>query len=255
MLKAAVKSIFAFTVATLLWSCVGDAPAAGTTPDPEQVTVTEYHKAYVSGFSGVCINEAADGLYGVSDNGSLYDISFDGILEGALPFVSSHDFEGVSVDSSDGSVYLCEERERAIYKLSADKKSLSKIAAIDVPGGELNLGLEGIACDGAGNIYVANQASPTRIYKYSIAQGKVIATTDIDFAVFLSDLWYDSATATLWVLDSASKRITNITADGTVVQSRPVGDIDKPEGLCIDRARGKIWLSSDSTGYLYSIEL
>lgn len=208
----------------------------------------------ISGFSGVCLNEDGTGLYGVDDSGDLYNISFEGEKLGKLSLDKERDFEGVTTDATNKVVYMCEEREWNVYQLSADKKSATKLTHIEVVNGVDNKGLEGIAY-GKGNIYVANQERPTTIFTYSVAEGKVTSSVQVDFARFLSDLCYDETNDTLWVVDSKQSLAFNISLDGEVLATYDVSFVPKAEGICVDYARGVIWFACDSTGRLYSAEI
>lgn len=207
----------------------------------------------ISGFSGVCMNEDGTGLYGVADEGDIYKISFEGKKLGKLPLNVEKDFEGVTTDATNKVVYVCEEREWAIYKLSPEKSEATKVADIAVENGVENKGLEGIAY-GKGNLYVANQQYPTTIFTYSISEGKVTSSVTVDFAKFLSDLCYDATNDTLWVVDSKQRLLFNISVEGEVLATYDVSFVPKPEGVCVDYERGVMWFACDSTGRLFSAE-
>ena len=72
----------------------------------------------LEGLSSICLNEKRDGFYIAQDRGLLYEAGLDGTVKGTVPFKSSHDWEGVTVNPDDGTIYLCEEREWAIYKVN-----------------------------------------------------------------------------------------------------------------------------------------
>lgn len=205
-------------------------------------------------FSGVCVNEDGTGLYGVSNAGALYNISFEGENLGKLPFESNKDFEGVTVDTDNKVVYMCEEAEWAIYKLNADKKGVTKVIDIPVENGVANKGFEGIAY-GKGNLYVGNQADPTIIYTYNIAQNKVTGSMIVDHAGYISDLFYDATDDTLWSVDADKNLATHFTLDGEVLATYDASFVTKPEGIFIDYPRGVIWFSCDGSGRMYSAKI
>lgn len=208
----------------------------------------------ISGFSGLCLNEDGTGLYGVSDGGELYSISLEGEKLGKLPVEVEKDFEGITVDTDNKVIYVCEEREWAIYQVNADQKGVTQVAHIEVENGVDNKGFEGIAY-GKGNLYVANQERPTTIFTYSIAEGKVTNSVTVDFARFLSDLCYDSTNDTLWCVDSKQSLLFNITLEGEVLATYDVSFVPKAEGVCVDYERNVIWFACDSTGRLFSAEI
>ncbi len=239
-------------------SCVKDAaygvPETPSTPQPAlyKLGTPKAYETDVTGLSAICLNENEDGFYAAYDKGLLYEIGLDGKVKGTVPFETSHDWEGVTVDRSDGTVYLCEEREWAVYKLNKDKKGVTLVAQVPVEGGTNNRGYEGIA-SGPGVLYLANQDAPKRIYVYSLSQGKVTSTLDISFAKYLSDVFYDSKSGTLWITDSKSQALTNIKLDGTIIGTYDISFVTKPEGFCIDAKRKMFWFTCDQTGRLHSI--
>ncbi|MDY3979698.1 MAG: SdiA-regulated domain-containing protein [Tidjanibacter sp.] len=243
--------ILSVSLLTLLSSCVKDdvSPYFARTLGE----VNEYLTG-ISDFSGVCINETETGLYGISNAGLLYNIGFDGTVLGTVPFTSTHDFEGVTVDKSTGTIYLCEEAEMAIYTVNADKKGVTKIADIPVENGVPNKGLEGVAF-GNGNLYIANQAEPTVVFTYSLSSKKVVSQMTVTFASFLSDLYFDESNSTLWAVDSEKFLATNFTTDGEVIATYKVDFVVKPEGICVDYTRGVVWFSCDGSGRLYSAKI
>ena len=207
----------------------------------------------LEGLSSICLNEKKDGFYIAQDRGLLYEAGLDGTVKGTVPFKSSHDWEGVTVNPDDGTIYLCEEREWAIYKVNTDRKDVSLVDKISVEGGVSNKGFEGITY-GNGFLYVANQASPTRIYKYSIKEKKVVSTMDIGFAEYLSDIFFEESDGSLWITDSKKQRLTNIDAEsGETIAEFNISFVKKPEGFCLDKERKLFWFCCDKTGNLHSI--
>lgn len=222
-----------------------------TTPQALGEVTTYLTDNKISGFSGVCLNENGTGLYGVADDGDIYNISFEGEKLGKLPLNVEKDFEGVTTDATNKVVYTCEEREWAIYQLNSEKSEATKIANINVENGVENKGLEGIAY-GKGNLYVANQQYPTTIFTYTLSEGKVTDSVTVDFAKFLSDLCYDETNDTLWCVDSKQQLLFNIALDGELLATYDVSFVPKPEGICVDYQRGVMWFACDSTGRLFS---
>lgn len=205
----------------------------------------------VAGLSGLCLNAAADGLYAVSDKGNICELTLEGAT-GRVLCESSHDFEAVTLDPVTGTLYIAEEAENAIYRLSGGE--LSRVAAVDVPGGGVaNKGLEGICWTGE-SLYVANQAEPAMILRCS-ADGEVEETIPIGFVTFISDICWDAATGTLWILDSRQQRIFCCTPAGAVLRTWSVDFVQKAEAMALDRRRGVVWLGCDETGRLYRVAL
>ena len=213
---------------------------------------TEYSTG-LTGLSGICLDASGNALYAVTDKGSICMLTFEGTVSETL-YTSEHDFEAVTLDPVTGTVYLAEEGEMALYKLSGTTPvDIVKIATLSVPGGGIaNKGLEGVAY-GNGTIYAANQAEPTLIFCCS-PDGNVKGTIDITFATFLSDICFDSSDNTLWILDSKKQSIFHCTLSGDLIATYSVDFVAKAEAMAIDRARNTIWIGCDQTSKLYRVD-
>ena len=244
----------------ILWCVIGLAvcfagcekdEAYSPTTDDSVVSWTEYPTT-IKGLSGLCLNASGDGLYAVSDGGSLYELAFDGTV-GSTLCQTKHDFEAVTLDPATGALYLTDEGENALYRFAGGQLSL--VTKIDVPGGGVyNKGLEGVAWDGR-YLYVANQAEPTLILKYDPETDKVVDQIRIDFVTFLSDIAYDAVDHALWILDSKGPNLYKCTLAGEVQRTWSVAFVAKAEALALDRNRGCVWLGCDKTGRLYRVEI
>lgn len=254
------KTIILFVCTALAsLSCLNDGEVhrngkdADATPVLYKMGTPEVFKTGITGLSAVCVNENGDGLYAALDDGLLYEVGLDGTVKGTVPFESEHDWEGVTVNRADRTVFLSEERERAVYVLNADRKGVTKLTSIEVPEStDDNRGFEGIAF-GNGNLYLANQALPKRVFVWSLKEEKVISSFDIEFATYLSDIFYDDRDGSLWITDSKKQALTNIRPDGSVIGSYDISFVKKPEGFCIDTVQKTFWFCCDSTGDLYKV--
>ena len=209
----------------------------------------------LEGLSAICLNEAEDGLLVAEDNGHVYEFGFDGSLKNTFSFPSpndAHDWEGIT-RAADGTIYLCEERLREVYKLNADHKGVTLVSKGPIEdGSEENQGYEGIA---AANdiLYIANQSKPFRIYSYSLKSGKWNSVFDVSGAQSLSDLFYDSEDGTLWITDAKTQQLTQINAKGTVLNDYDISFVKKPEGFCKVPGRSEFWFVCDKTSALYKV--
>ena len=207
------------------------------------------------GLSAVCLNEAGDGLLVAEDNGSVYEFDLEGNPKKKYSFPApnnTHDWEGIT-KAADGTIYLCEERTREIYKLSADHKSVTLVSQGPKEGKKDNQGFEGIAA-GPGVLYVANQSAPFRVYTYNLTTGVwAAAFDDITWAQSLSDIYYEESDGTLWITDAKTQKLTIIKTDGTVVKEYNISFVAKPEGYCVDKAHGAYWFVCDETAKLYKV--
>lgn len=235
--------------AALMSSCVQDDihPMA----DRPVESWTEYATT-IRGLSGLCLNAAGNGLYAVSDGGTLHELSFDGTV-GRTLYESTHDFEAVTLDQQTGALYLADEGENAIYRFSDGKMEL--VANIDVPGGGVdNKGLEGVTWAGD-FLYIANQESPTMILKFDLKKKEVVEYITVNFATFLSDIVYDSVEDALWILDSKGPKLYKCTLAGEVQKTWSVEFVPKAEALALDRNHGCVWIGCDQTSRLYRVEI
>lgn len=223
-----------------------------TTPKEYTISSYEYFRTEVKELSSLCFNQTADGLYAVGDEGTVYEIAFDGKTKALLYDKGNHDWEGVECYGSD--ILLMEETESAIYRLSGGK--LSKEADISIPGG----GADGKGPEGLTVVrdtaYVGNQAKPTGILKYSLKTGKSCEYFDIKFvSKYVSDLCYDSYDNTLWIIDSKGPAFYHCTLSGKLIATYKIPFVNQAEALAIDHAGGIAWVGCDKTSTLYKIKL
>ena len=204
-----------------------------------------------SGFSSIIMNENGDGFYIAHDEGLLYQTGFDGTVTSAVPLDPVNDWEGLAMDRSTGTIYICAERERKIYKVDMGSGTATLVLAGINEGSADNRGYEGLAY-GDGKFFIANQEKPKRIYTYDVASGQLLSSVDLDFPAFLSDLCYDDRDGTLWLTDSKRQVLSNIKTDGTIIAQYDISFVQKPEGFCLDTAHGLFWFVCDNTNKLHS---
>ena len=244
-----------------LTACLRDEPViidGGDEPGDVKVYTLGTPASYstkLEGLSAICLNEAGDGLLVAEDNGHVYEFGFDGNLKNTCSFPSpndAHDWEGIT-RAADGTIYLCEERLREVYKLNADHKGVTLVSKGPIEdGSEENQGYEGIAA-GDGVLYIANQSKPFRIYSYTLKSGKWNNAFDVTGAQSLSDLFYDSEDGTLWITDAKTQLLTQINKSGTVLHDYDISFIKKPEGFCKVPGRKEFWFVCDKTSALYKV--
>ena len=168
-------------MALSLSACLGDKPygdgddTGGNTPSGETAYTLGTPVSYstnLDGLSAICLNEAGNGLLIARDNGDVLEYDLDGsrMATNTMPNPdgrSKVDLEGIT-KAADGSIYLCEERFREVWKLNADHKGMTLLSKGPTEAqNEDNQGFEGIAAGPDGLLYVANQSKPFRVYTYS----------------------------------------------------------------------------------------
>ena len=245
-----------------LASCLRDEPvireeAKGETGTYVMGSPVEFSTKF-EGLSAICLNEAGDGVYVAEDNGHIYEFTLEGVLKNTFSFPApndAHDWEGIT-RAKDGSIYLCEERAREVYKLSADHTDVTLVSKGPVEAGsEENQGYEGIAA-GGGILYVANQSKPFRVYRYTVSGNTWDTAFDApsDWAVqSFSDIFYDEEDGTLWITDAKTQKLTQLSAKGTVHKEYDISFVKKPEGFCKDAARKQFWFICDKTSKLFRV--
>ena len=213
-------------------------------------------KDFVVELSGLCLSKDNDFLWGVGDNGNLYKINFDGTYENH--WTHPADMEGITIDPATGNLYMSIEPAK-VYKLTppyTDKVTLFEVEDAAKMG---NSGIEGIAWH-KGGLYLGSQTGAT-LWRYSVSGEKLqtgrslreIAPTMSEIA----DLCYDPVSDRLWAIDSNSNKdrpqyspFTIYLFDGAATRllaTYQVGEFANwnPETVCVDRARGCIWLADD----------
>ena len=246
-----------------LGACLKDEPViidegGGSQPTSYTLGTPVSYDTKLDGLSAISLNEAGDRLLVAQDNGNVLEFDFDGNLlkTNAMPNPdgrSKVDLEGIT-KASDGSIYLCEERFREVWKLSADHKSMTLLSkGPEESGSEENQGYEGIAAGPAGLLYVANQSKPFRVYTYKPATNAWDKAFDVDWAQSLSDIYYDSEDKTLWITDAKTQKMTQVKPDGTKLQEISISFVSKPEGFCKDTARKLFWFVCDKTNKIYRV--
>lgn len=247
-MKKNTPLILAFLAAVLTESCRKENEAS---PAEEVYTVFQ---TPVTGLSGLCFTADKSGFYAVSDKTGIYELNTDGTLRRKLNYGGSNDFEAISLHPVSRSLYLADESQMNVIKLSPDETGFIPVVQISIPGGIANKGLEGLSC-GTDTLYITNQESPALLIKYVLSTGNEASRTRLDFASYLSDIFFDSSDQTIWICDSQEQALYHCTLSGALIASQDIPFIQKAEALVIDRAAGFAWIGCDASGKLYKIKL
>ncbi|MGB3005503.1 MAG: SdiA-regulated domain-containing protein [Chitinophagaceae bacterium] len=226
----------------------------GGNNEPPQEKEYEEFNTEVSGFSGLCYGPNNTSFYAVSDKYGIYELRFDGSTKRKLPFTGINDFEAITINRTTGRIYLADEALMNIYFLSSDEQSINLVTNINVPGGVSNKGIEGLTY-GRDTLYTINQESPTILIKYSLASQTEVSRTQVSFALYLSDIFFDASDNTLWICDSQQKKIFHCNLGGEVIASQAIDYVPKAEALVIDRIANVAWVGCDQTAKLFRIKL
>lgn len=224
---------------------------------PVDVTLTDYREFQtgVTELSGLCFNAVGSGFYAVSDRGGLYEINLEGGTVREL-LSSGNDLEAVALDSKGSVIYAVDESTGEILTLSGDGyKTAGLLATVSIPGGgKKNRGPEGMAFHD-GKLILANQAEPTVLVDFSIAEKKITAERTVTFATYLSDICYDQTDDTLWILDSKGPAVYHCKQDLTLLGTYRIPFVAQAEGLEVDHRRSCLWIGCDTTAKLYKVSI
>ena len=222
--------------------------------------------------SGLCLSTDGSFLWGVGDGGYLYKFTnIDGNVENitySQPLPHStfyggqywsetsqaykdywYDMEGITLDPNTGDLYIAYEPDRVMRVKSpytALEKKLFDVEEADNMG---NSGMEGITWY-KGDLYIGAQSGAT-LWRYKVNGTKVWKKqlgTIAPGIEEVGDLFYDSQTDLLWVIDSEAHKI--FVFDGEVTKLKavyPVKDIGNAESICVDHKRSCVWVGDDGS--------
>ena len=202
--------------------------------------------------SGLAISADENFLWTVSDHdNTVYSISFDGKVLNKIKLDGKNlDLEGVAV-VDDTTIAVIFEKQRKITLINIDGEIIESVK-LDLQG-EKNAGLEGIAYDKKSQkFYVLNEKKPGLLLELN-RELEVIGKKELDFAADYSAIAYDDSLDILWILSDEDRTLFSCTTAGEVRHSYKI-DVEQPEGVVVDRKRGKVYIVSDPLSKLYCFE-
>ena len=203
---------------------------------------------YVVELSGLCLSEGKDFLWGVGDNGHVYKINLDGSY--SLYTDLDTDLEGVTMHPDTKDLYVCIEPKRIAKIAASSYNSRTNVATVTDAENYDNSGLEGITWY-KGNLLVGSQTG-AYVWAYSTSGSKVMSRKslrDIESSISeVADLYYDSETDLLWVLDSEKYMI--FIFNGAITELVTTVDISgfadwNPESIFVDHKHDCVWIADD----------
>ena len=255
------------TLRKALWNLMhgmdpGPDPSAGAGADPEPATLPTMGKVEFSKklkglveLSGLCLSKDEDFLWGVGDNGALFQINFDGTW--TQHWTYDADMEGLCMDPATGTMYMGIEPKR-VYKLTSPYKSKTTLFDVAEAADMGNSGIEGIAWH-KGNLYLGAQTGAT-LWEYKLDGTKLWKKSLRNVTSTISEiagLDYDAEHDWLWVIDSNSNKdkpqylpytIYLFDGDATkLLATYSIADFANwnPESICVDHKNGCIWVADD----------
>jgi len=194
--------------------------------------------------SGLAFNRAKNTLLVVSDaKPDIFEISLDGTLLRILPAAGS-DLEGVAVTQTGDTLYVVEERNRLVVSFDAASRRLNSFR-VDVATME-NSGLEGVAVDSQGHIWILNEKEPRMLLEF--AGSRELRRKEISFVSDLSGICADASGGALWIVSDESRKVIKITNSGELLSEWLI-PFAKGEGIAF--ANDKMYIVNDETAKLY----
>jgi len=241
-----VISLFLFLILPV--SIVG---CAGISDSASQLHLVATYKLTFGEPSGVTYDEVQNVLWIVSGTTQrIYKTDTTGKILKTLNY-KGDDLEGITLDSSKSSLWVVEEKKRELLQLDFDGNVLDS-KAIPISG-PLNSGLEGVAQDEKGTIYLLNEKKPGRFIELNpdltIKNNLVIYFAD-DF----SDMVYSPKEKLFFVLSDESKAMYKWRPDLGVVQKFSL-PLNKFEGVTLNAAANKFFLVNNDTNELWIYSL
>ena len=187
-------------------------------------------------------------LYTISDRHSkIYQIDDDGDVKDEVN-VEGTDLEAVAVDN-DGHFYIADESKAKIWRLDGDGERVSSIEVDDAEDG--NSGIEGLAFDDEGHLFVAKEKDPARIWKLE-GDGDEIDRAKLEFADDLSALAWNPSDGHLYALSDQEQKLFRLDSDYDKITAWNL-PIENAEGIAFDG--DTVYIASDTEERLYVFEL
>ena len=238
------RSIIVLLSAVLMCGSCGNARDVNTVGVPVMGASTVFD-VDVEEISGLCLNADRTALIACGDQGIVKQVSFDGKVSDILVYPA--DMEGVTLDPSTGDLYLAIEGRQEVARLASPAYDTYETVfpvqeAID--NNYRNGGLEGVEYYKDDILFVGSQRE-ANIWQYRI-DGTMISKVSLSaFATEVAGLCYEPEHDLLWVTDSNQAKIFLCTVGGELLATYDVPYIENLESICVDRARGCVWVASD----------
>ncbi|MCA8909205.1 MAG: SdiA-regulated domain-containing protein [Rhodospirillaceae bacterium] len=249
-----------------------------------------HKKAGLTEPSGLALATDGGGLWAVSDDTAhIFRIGFDGKLDKDRSFdVPDIELEGITAHPGGRYLYAVREDTNEVIKLDTAKRKvaarrrLADMAGYDTvsaffAGDAANDGLEGITwnpatrslvCLKEGNpgllIEVASNLKEIRGHTVLGAHNGFTAPGLDPGRMDFSDIAADATRAAFWIVSDLARRLyLYAPGEDRVLHSAPlthlrkgtVREVEKPEGVDIDPAAGRLYVASDSEARLYVFDV
>lgn len=226
-----------------------DGPAPEEMKMPEIVKRTEY-KVNVEELSGIILSADGSFLWGVGDQGQLAKITITDEGQVSVENVKhfGNDLEGVTRDPETDILYFCAE-PNSVYRVDPPYTSYTRIFKVADAANYGNSGLEGIAWYKDNTLLVGAQVG-ANLWRYDL-EGNVldfISLKTVKSSVLeIGGLYYDPVNDWLWVTDSEAHSLFVFSGDARTYYGRfKLSSGYNNESVCVDHARGCVWVGDDN---------
>lgn len=192
-------------------------------------------------------------LYTVSDrHAKIYRIDDDGDVKVELDVEVDDpevvDFEALAIDEH-GRFYIGDEGESHVWRLGPNGEREAWYEVDVNPG---NSGIEGLAFDDDGHMFVANEKDPARVMEYDASSGEETYRATLDFADDISALAWNAVDGHLYALSDQERKLFRLDYYFDKITSWKL-PLARPEGLAFDG--DTVYIVSESEERLYVFEL
>jgi uncharacterized protein YjiK len=211
-----------------------------------KLKLVDHHRMDIDEPSDLAFSDGK--LYTVSDSHSkIYEIDNDGDVQDVVD-VQGTDLEAIAIDDED-RFYIADESKQKIWRVNHDG---DRKESIEVDTSDSNSGIEGLAFDNDGHLFVANEKDPARIITLDAGDGEELDRKKLDFLPDLSALAWNPDDEHLYALSDEAHRLYRLDSDfhKVTVWKLP---IENPEGLAFDGST--VYVASDAENRLYVFEL
>lgn len=201
------------------------------------------YEVEVPELSGLCLSMDKANLLACGDKGVVKSLSFTGQVTDMWAFAS--DMEGVTINPSDGDIYLAIEGKQEVHILSAyDYDEQTVLFAVQEASGYKNNGLEAVEYFKDDILFIGSQQG-ANLWQYRIDGTRISMVSLSAFASEIAGLCYDGESGYLWVADSKKAKMFICTVDGKLLATYDIPYIDNAEAICVDREHDCVWVGSD----------
>ncbi len=245
-LNAKVFACIVWIIPLTLFGCGG-----ASADSASQLRLVSTHKLPFGEPSGIAYNEAENVFWIVSGiDQKIYKTGITGAVVKTLSY-KGDDLEGISLDPSTKSLWIVEERKRELLQLDLEGNVLQR-SLIPLPG-KLNSGLEGVAQNKMGTIFLLNEKKPGKFVELN-PDLTIKSQREIYFANDFSDMVYSAKENCFFILSDESGALYKWTKETGVIQKFGLPKT-KYEGVAVNSTADKFFLVNDETNELSTFNL